>query len=236
MRLAARASGGPSVAGIHCGQGAQGPELRLDRVGPRRVRRREAQLHVFSLGPAPDCRGLAGRQVVQDDEQPSFSGRVLAAATITATSSSLIRRGRPPAHRGSSAARPLALNRWITSRTGSSSAATSRAIAGTSVPDADADADAMMIIARRTRTDPCFPRRTICSSRRPSSSVSRRARIGSAITPPATRPHHKIECPITHRAASVDPVNVRGQRNSLPSAHLVSAFSDSTIVSNSGVV
>ena len=26
------------------------------------------------------------------------------------------------------------------------------------------DADAMMIIARRTRTDPCFPRRTICSS------------------------------------------------------------------------
>jgi hypothetical protein len=34
----------------------------------------------------------------------------------------------------------------------------------TSVPDADA----MMIIARRTRTDPCFPRRTICSSRRPS--------------------------------------------------------------------
>jgi hypothetical protein len=42
--------------------------------------------------------------------------------------------------------------------------ATSRAIAGTSVPDADA----MMIIARRTRTDPCFPRRTICSSRRPS--------------------------------------------------------------------
>ena len=41
--------------------------------------------------------------------------------------------------------------------------AASRAIAGTSVPDADA----MMIIARRTRTDPCFPRRTICSSRRP---------------------------------------------------------------------
>ena len=232
MRLAARAPGGPSVAGIHCGQGAQGPELRLDRVGPRRVRRREAQLHVFSLGPAPDCRGLAGRQVVQDDEQPSFSGRVLAAATITATSSSLIRRGRPPAHRGSSAARPLALNRWITSRTGPSSAATSRAIAGTSVPDADAT----MIIARRTRTDPCFPRRTICSSRRPSSSVSRRARTGSAITPPATRPHHKIECPITHRAVSVDPVNVRGQRTSLPSAHLVSASSNSTTVSNSGVV
>jgi len=33
----------------------------------------------------------------------------------------------------------------------SSSAATSRAIAGTSVPEADA----MMIIARRTRIDPC---------------------------------------------------------------------------------
>ena len=95
---------------------------------------------------------------------PSFSGRVLAAATMTSMSSSLIRRGRPPAHRGSSAASPLALNAWITSRTVSSSAATSRAIAGTSVPDADA----MMIIARRTRTDSCLPRRTICSSRCPS--------------------------------------------------------------------
>src|SRR6266487_4628881 len=93
-----------------------------------------------------------------------FSGRVLAAVTMTSISPSLIRRGRPPAHRGSSAARPLALNAWITSRTVPSPAATSRAIAGTSVPDADA----MMIIARRTRTDPCFPRRTICSSRRPS--------------------------------------------------------------------
>ena len=95
---------------------------------------------------------------------PSFSGRVLAAVTITSMSPSLIRRGRPPAHRGSSAASPLALNAWITSRTVSSSAATSRAIAGTRVPDAEA----MMIIARRTRIDPCLPRRTICCSRLPS--------------------------------------------------------------------
>jgi hypothetical protein len=58
----------------------------------------------------------------------------------------------------------LALNAWITSRTVSSSAATSRAIAGTKVPDADA----MMIIARRTRTDSCLPRRTICCSHCPS--------------------------------------------------------------------
>jgi hypothetical protein len=41
----------------------------------------------------------------------------------------------------------------------SSSPVTNRAIAGTSVPDADA----MMIIARRTRTDPCLPRRTTTS-------------------------------------------------------------------------
>jgi hypothetical protein len=95
---------------------------------------------------------------------PSFSGRAVAAPAITAMSSSLIRRGRPPAHRGSSAASPLALNTWITSRTVSSSAATSRAIALTGVPDADA----MMIIARRTRTDSCLPRRTICCSRLPS--------------------------------------------------------------------
>jgi hypothetical protein len=58
----------------------------------------------------------------------------------------------------------LALNKCTTSRTVSSSAATSRAIAGTGVPDADA----MMIIARRTRIDPCLPRRTICCSRCPS--------------------------------------------------------------------
>jgi hypothetical protein len=45
----------------------------------------------------------------------------------------------------------------MTSRTVSSSAATSRAIAGTGVPDADA----MMIVARRTRTELPRPRRTI---------------------------------------------------------------------------
>ena len=42
-------------------------------------------------------------------------------------------------------ANPCALNAWITSRTVSGSAATSRAIAGTGVPDADT----MMISARR---------------------------------------------------------------------------------------
>ena len=96
--------------------------------------------------------------------RPSFSGRVVAVVTMNATSSSLIRRGRPPAHRGSSAASPFSLNAWITSRTVSSSAATSRAIAGTGVPDADA----MMIIARRTRIGFPRPRRTICCSRCPS--------------------------------------------------------------------
>jgi hypothetical protein len=68
----------------------------------------------------------------------------------------------------------------MTSRTVSWCAATSRAIAGTGVPDADA----MMINARRTRIESCLPRRTICCNRRPSSSVSRRARTGSAIHPP----------------------------------------------------
>jgi hypothetical protein len=43
----------------------------------------------------------------------------------------------------------------------------------------------MMIAARRTRIDSCLPRRVIRSRRRPSSSVSRRARTGSAITHPA---------------------------------------------------
>ena len=48
----------------------------------------------------------------------------------------------------------------MSARRWTSSAATNRSIAGTSVPDADA----MMIIARRTRTGPCFPRRPICST------------------------------------------------------------------------
>ena len=91
---------------------------------------------------------------------PRSQGRSTSAAKLFTKSPS----DKRAAHRGSSAARPFSLNAWITSRTVTSSAATSRAIAGTSVPDADA---IMMIIAQRTRTDPCLPRRTICCSRRP---------------------------------------------------------------------
>jgi Clp amino terminal domain, pathogenicity island component len=69
---------------------------------------------------------------------------------------------RPPLPVADLDVRAWAALRWR--RTVSSSAATSRAIAGTGVPDADA----IMIIARRTRTEPCFPRRTICCSRCPS--------------------------------------------------------------------
>lgn len=68
----------------------------------------------------------------------SLRGRVLAVVTMTAMSASVMRRGRPPAHRGPRQANPSRLNAWITSRTVSSSAATSRAIASTLVPDADA--------------------------------------------------------------------------------------------------
>ncbi|MEV7046491.1 hypothetical protein [Amycolatopsis sp. NPDC051061] len=45
------------------------------------------------------------------------------------------------------------------------------AITGTGDPDAEA----MMIVARRTRIDSCLPRRVIRSSVRTSSSVNRRA-------------------------------------------------------------
>ncbi|MGH3816016.1 MAG: hypothetical protein ACRDUV_26805 [Pseudonocardiaceae bacterium] len=62
---------------------------------------------------------------------------------------------------------------WITPRTVSASAATSRAIATTGVPLAET----MMINARRTRTDSCPPRRTICCNRRPCTSDNHRARI-----------------------------------------------------------
>jgi hypothetical protein len=131
--------------------------------------------------------GVVGQVVgefvdVRVNGRPSFTGRVRAVATMNVSSSGLIRRGRPPAQRGSNASSPISLNRWITWRTVSSSAATSRAIAATVVPEADA----MMIVARRTRIEPCLPRRTIACNRWPSSSVSRRARTGSAI-PPTSR-------------------------------------------------
>jgi len=49
------------------------------------------------------------------------------------------------------------------------------------------------------------------AARRPSSSVSRRARTGSAITPPTTRlHHHKIECGSNRRGKSANPANVCG--------------------------
>src|ERR1035441_8758298 len=63
-----------AVVGSADDKGAQGPELRLDRVGPGCVGRREAQLDVGAPGPAPDGRGLAGRQVAQDDEQAVAAG------------------------------------------------------------------------------------------------------------------------------------------------------------------
>src|SRR5689334_16103620 len=51
-------------------KGAYRTELRLDRIGPRRVCRREAQLDVLAPGPAADRRGLVRCQVVRDYEQP----------------------------------------------------------------------------------------------------------------------------------------------------------------------
>ena len=69
---------------------------------------------------------------------PSASGRVVAASTMKSSSSVVMRRGRPPAHRGSSDAIPSSLNRWITSRTRSLEVAASLAITGTVLPPADA--------------------------------------------------------------------------------------------------
>jgi hypothetical protein len=61
------------VGGAH-DKGPQRTEVRLYRISPRRVRRREAQPGVFPPGPAADRRGLVRRQVVQDDEQPVPAG------------------------------------------------------------------------------------------------------------------------------------------------------------------
>ncbi len=55
---------------------------------------------------------------------------------------------------------PISLNRWMTCRTVSSSACTSRAIAGTVFPPAEASTT----MARRNRTGEPVPRRVILSS------------------------------------------------------------------------
>jgi hypothetical protein len=55
----------------------------------------------------------------------------------------------------------------------SGSAATKAAIAGAVLPEADA----RIIIARRTRIVPCLPRRTIRTSVRPSSPAEVRCRL-----------------------------------------------------------
>ena len=78
---------------------------------------------------------------------PSFWGRLRAISTTNASSWSVIRGGRPAPQCGSSTDSPWALNAWITSRTVSGSAAISRAIARTGVPDEDA----RMINPRRYR-------------------------------------------------------------------------------------
>jgi hypothetical protein len=54
------------VRGAHH-ERAQRPELGLDRVGPGRVGRGEAQLDLVAGGPGPDGGSLVRRQVVQDD-------------------------------------------------------------------------------------------------------------------------------------------------------------------------
>ena len=53
------------VRGAHR-ERAQRPELGLDRVGPGRVGRGEAQLDLVARGPGPDGGGLVRRQVVHD--------------------------------------------------------------------------------------------------------------------------------------------------------------------------
>ena len=111
---------------------------------------------------APSRRHAASlRRLQRVNGSPSASGRFVAVSTMNASSSVVIRRGRPPAQRGSSEAIPNSLNRWIISRTRSCDVAADRAIAGTVLPPADANTTN----ARRQRTtDPPelpLPRRTI---------------------------------------------------------------------------
>lgn len=56
-----------AVVGVGDGELPQWPEMGLDRVGPGRVSRGEAQLNPVLPRPAPDRAALVGGQVVQDD-------------------------------------------------------------------------------------------------------------------------------------------------------------------------
>ena len=144
---------------------------------------------------------------------PSFSGRVLAAVRMTSMSSSLIRRGRPP---------PLRVQRGQALLIEGMDHVPDGVLIGGHQPgdrrDQRADADAMMIIARRIRTDPCLPRRTICGSRQAFliTQPPRPHRLSHRTLPPLHLPY-QIECGrIT--AACQHPVNVCGQRTSRPIA------------------
>ena len=100
----------------------------------------------------------------------------MAVFTMKASSSVVIRRGRSPAHLGSRLAIPISLRRWIISRTRSGEVCTSRAIASTLLPPAEASTT----MERRHLTIDLSvlppPRRTIRCSWRPSSSLRRRTR------------------------------------------------------------
>ena len=114
---------------------------------------------------------------------PRLRGRSVAVLTMSWRSSVVIRRGRPPAHGGSSAPIPLSLKEWIISLTRSGLVWTSRAIAATSLPPAEASTTR----ARRHLTMDLSvlppPRRTIRWSCLPSSSDSRRTFTGVAMGP-----------------------------------------------------
>jgi hypothetical protein len=56
-----------AVVGVGDRELPQRPEVGLDRIGPRRISRREAQLDPILLRPAPDHVALVGGEVVQDD-------------------------------------------------------------------------------------------------------------------------------------------------------------------------
>lgn len=106
----------------------------------------EADLVLAQELPQPFPPGLRRLQRVKGCL--SSLSRVVAVASRRASSSGLIRRGRPPAHRGSKLASSASLNRWITPRIVSSPPWTSRVIVGTVFPLAKASTT----IARRSRT------------------------------------------------------------------------------------
>ena len=178
----------------------------------RRIWRADSALIRTLLCSARYSTSLARLQVVNG--RPSSCGGVLATRQTASRTAGPIRLGRPPLHFGSSAAKPWALNAWITSRAYCGDAANIAAASEALRPCTDAST----IPARRSRTRSLAVR--VIFTRRCASAVSNERTNTSgcrAITtsaskpsdsPPARSTRHDYDANLSGRGTSATPARV----------------------------